>query len=59
MLNPGLGLRIGKPDGAAFTLSFSYKHQDVTVDRPPFFDQTSRVEERNYNRLLVRMGVSF
>ena len=59
MLNPGLGLRIGKPDGAAFTLSFSYKHQDVTVDKPPFFDQTSRVEERNYNRLLVRMGVSF
>lgn len=59
MLNPGLGLRIGKPDGAAFTLSFSYKHQNVTVDKPLLFDQTSRVEARNYNRLLVRMGVSF
>lgn len=59
MLNPGLGLRIGKPEGAAFTLSFSYKHQDVTVDKPLLFDQTSRVEDRNYNRLLVRMGISF
>ena len=59
MLNPGLGLRIGKPDGAAFTLSFSYKHQDATVDKPPLFDQTVRVEDRNYNRLLVRMGISF
>ncbi|MPR34322.1 hypothetical protein [Salmonirosea aquatica] len=59
MLNPGLGLRVGKPNGAAFTLSFSYKHQDVTVDKPLFVDQTSRVEDRNYNRLLVRMGISF
>ncbi len=59
MLNPGLGLRIGKPDGAAFTLAFSYKHQDVTVEKPPFWDQSSRTEERNYNRFLVRLGVSF
>lgn len=59
MLNPGLGLRIGKPDGAAFTLSFSYKHQDVTVDKPLLFDQSSRTEARNYNRLLVKMGISF
>ncbi len=59
MLNPGLGLRIGKPDGAAFTLSFSYKHQDVKVEKPPLFDQTSRLEDRNYNRLLVKAGVSF
>ncbi len=59
MLNPGLGLRIGKPDAAAFTLSFSYKHQDVTVDKPPFWDQTTRIEERKYNRFLVRLGVAF
>ncbi len=59
MLNPGLGLRIGKPDGAAFTLGFSYKYQNVTVDKPLLFDQTFRVEDRRYNRLLVRMGVSF
>ncbi|WP_373514669.1 hypothetical protein [Persicitalea sp.] len=59
MLNPGLGLRIGKPDGAAFTLAFSYKHQDVTVNKPPFTDQTVRVENRNYNRFLIRLGVAF
>lgn len=59
MLNPGLGLRIGKPNGAAFTLGFSYKYQNVSVDKPLLFDQTSRVEERRYNRLLVRLGVSF
>ena len=55
MLNPGLGLRIGKPDGAAFTLSFSYKHQDVTVDKPPLFEQSSRVEDRNYNLSLIHI----
>jgi len=59
MLNPGLGLRIGKPDGAAFTLAFSYKHQNVTVEKPPFWDQSTRTEERNYNRFLVRLGVAF
>ncbi len=59
MLNPGLGLRIGKPDGAAFTLGLSYKYQNVSVDKPLLFDQTSRVEDRRYNRLLVRLGVSF
>lgn len=59
MLNPGLGLRIGKPEGAAFTLAFSYKHQDVTVHKPPYSDQTTRVEDRNYNRFLIRLGVAF
>ena len=59
MLNPGLGLRIGKPDGAAFTLAFSYKHQEATVEKPPLWDQSSRVEDRNYNRFLIRLGVAF
>ena len=59
MLNPGLGLRIGKPDAAAFTLAFSYKYQHVTTDKPPFGDQISRAENRNYNRFLIRLGVAF
>lgn len=59
MLNPGLGLRIGKPDAAAFTLAFSYKYQHVTTDKPPYGDQISRAENRNYNRLLVKLGVAF
>ncbi|GHB52880.1 hypothetical protein [Persicitalea jodogahamensis] len=59
MLNPGLGLRIGKPEGAAFTLAFSYKHQEATVEKPPLWDQSSRTEDRNYNRFLVRLGVAF
>jgi hypothetical protein len=59
LLNPGLGLRMGKPDGAAYTLSFSYKHQNATVSKPPLADETTRTENREYNRLVLRMGISF
>jgi hypothetical protein len=59
MLNPGIGLRMGKPDGAAYTLSFSYKRQNASVSKPPLTDETTRTEDREYNRLVVRMGISF
>jgi hypothetical protein len=59
MLSSGLGLRMGKPDGAAYTLSFSYKRQNASVSKPPLSNETSRIESREYNRLVVRMGISF
>jgi hypothetical protein len=59
MLNPGVGLRLGKPDAHAFTLTFSYKHQRATVEKPPIWDQVERTEARAYNRLSVRLGVWF
>ncbi len=59
MLNPGIGLRMGKPDGAAYTLSFSYKRQNASVNKPPLSNETTRTEDREYNRLVVRMGISF
>lgn len=59
MLNPGLGLRIGKSGGAAYTLTFSYKTQYAQVSKPPLADQTTRTEERVYNRLAIRMGIQF
>lgn len=59
MLNPGIGLRMGKPDGAAYTLAFSYKRQNASISKPPLSNETSRIEDREYNRLVVRMGISF
>jgi hypothetical protein len=57
MINPGNGLRIGKEAG--FTLVFAYKRQEASVDKPPLWDQTDRVENRIYNRVSVRVGISF
>ncbi|NIJ50959.1 hypothetical protein [Dyadobacter arcticus] len=57
MVNPGLGLRIGKDAG--FTLALTYKRQEAQVDKPPFSDQTERSEQRVYNRLAMRLGISF
>ncbi|TDB69178.1 hypothetical protein [Arundinibacter roseus] len=59
MLNPGLGLRFGKPDGTAFTLSLSYKYQQARLEIPTANDIESRVENREYNRLALRMGLLF
>ncbi|GAB2764585.1 hypothetical protein GCM10027275_02170 [Rhabdobacter roseus] len=58
-LNPGLGLRFGKPAATNFTLSMGYKYQQVTVDKPPFWTDTERTETRLYNRLALRLGLSF
>jgi hypothetical protein len=59
MLNPGIGLRMGKHEGAAYTLSFSYKHQSASVNKPPLSTENTRTEDREYNRVVVRMGISF
>ena len=59
MLNPGIGLRFGKPDKGAFVLSVSYKRQTVESTRPLQWNDIRRDETRVYNRLAVRLGVSF
>lgn len=59
MINPGIGIRYGKPGGSNFTIVFSYKRQDVHVDKPLQWEQTVRYEDRVYNRLALRIGMSF
>jgi hypothetical protein len=59
MVNPGVGLKIGQVNSAAFTLSFSYKRQEVSADKPLLWNQTERYEKRVYNRIGARLGISF
>ena len=59
MLNPGIGMRYGKPGGNAFTITLSYKRQNVHADKPLLWEQTVRYEDRVYNRLALRIGMSF
>ncbi|TDE13823.1 hypothetical protein [Dyadobacter psychrotolerans] len=58
MLNPGIGLKYGKPGNSAFTIVLSWKRQQVQVDKPPLWNGTERWEDRVYNRLAVRIGMS-
>ena len=59
MLNPGVGLAIGKPDGGSFLLSLSYKRQTAQVEKPLRWNEIMRDESRVYNRLALRLGISF
>ena len=59
MLNPGIGMKYGKPGGNAFTITLSYKRQNVNVDKPLLWEQTVRYEDRIYNRLGLRIGMRF
>lgn len=59
MLNPGIGLRFGKPNKGAFVMSISYKRQNVEAAKPLQWNDISRDESRVYNRLAVRLGMSF
>jgi len=59
MVNPGIGLRIGDIQNSSFTLSLSYKRQEVSADKPLQWNQTERYEERIYNRVAARIGISF
>ena len=58
-ISPGLGFRIGKPTNANFILSLSYKRQNAEVEKPLFWNELAKHETRVYNRIAVRMGVSF
>ena len=59
MLNPGIGLAIGKPGGGSFLLSLSYKRQTAEVEKPIRWNEIMRDESRIYNRLALRLGISF
>ncbi|WP_221389717.1 hypothetical protein [Dyadobacter sp. NIV53] len=59
MLNPGVGMKYGKPGGNAFTITLSYKRQEVHADKPLQWEQTVRYEDRVYNRLALRIGMNF
>jgi len=59
MVNPGIGLKVGKPGAAAFTMALTYKRQEAHVDKPPMWDQKERFEDRVYNRLALKLGISF
>ncbi|MBC3783629.1 hypothetical protein [Spirosoma utsteinense] len=61
MMNPGLGLRVGRPlsSGSAFIMTVSYKRQEATVSKPIAGNDISRHESRVYNRLALRFGLTF
>lgn len=59
MLNPGIGLRLGKPDKGATILSLSYKRQEAEAEKPLRWGEIIRDESRVYNRLAIRLGMSF
>jgi hypothetical protein len=59
MVNPGLGMKVGKPGVAAFTITLTYKRQEAHIEKTPLWDQKQRFEDRVYNRLALRLGISF
>ncbi|MCF2490569.1 hypothetical protein [Dyadobacter sp. CY347] len=59
MINPGIGLRMGKPGGTAVTFTMSYKRQEAHITKVPLWNQVERWEDRVYNRLALRLGISF
>lgn len=59
MVNPGIGLRIGNVNTSSFTLSLTYKRQEVSAEKPLLWNQIERNEERVYNRIAARIGISF
>jgi hypothetical protein len=59
MLNPGISLAIGKPGAGSFLLSLSYKRQTAEVEKPIRWNEIMRDESRVYNRLALRLGISF
>lgn len=58
MLNPGIGLRFGKPDKGGLLLTLGYKHQQVQAEKPLRWNEVTRSENRLYNRLSIRLGIS-
>jgi hypothetical protein len=59
MLNPGLGFRIGLKSQSALLISLSYKRQEVRVTKPLNWGEIDKYEDRVYNRMAFRVGVSF
>ncbi|SDE65671.1 hypothetical protein SAMN04487996_106133 [Dyadobacter soli] len=59
MVNPGVGMKVGRPGVAAFTIALTYKRQEAHITKVPLWDQRERFEDRVYNRLALRLGISF
>jgi hypothetical protein len=59
MLNPGIGLRVGLKSQSALLISLTYKRQDVQVTQPLYWSEIDKYENRTYNRMAFRIGVSF
>ena len=60
MLNPSVGFKIPMKSGSAWLINVGYKMQKATVsyDNPSDYYFTSN-ETRNYNRMVVRLGLEF
>jgi hypothetical protein len=59
MLNPGIGLRVGLKSQSALLISLTYKRQDLHVTKPLNWGEIDKYENRVYNRMAFRVGVSF
>ncbi|GAB3892582.1 hypothetical protein [Spirosoma agri] len=59
VISPGIGFRIGRPTNSNFILSLSYKRQEAEADKPLFWNELAKHETRVYNRMTVRLGISF
>ena len=59
VISPGIGFRIGKPTSANFIMSLSYRRQEAQADKPLFWNELAKHETRVYNRVALRVGVSF
>lgn len=59
VISPGIGFRTGKISNANFIMSLSYKRQEAEADKPLFWNELAKHETRVYNRMVIRLGVSF
>lgn len=57
MVNPGIGMGLGKKKGLTF--SVSWKRQHLFVEKPILGNQIDRFEDRNFQRIVFRIGMAF
>lgn len=59
VISPGMGFRIGKTTSTNFIMSLSYKRQEAEADNPLYWNELTKHETRVYNRVAMRLGISF
>jgi len=59
MIAPGIGFRIGRPQNTNFILSLNYKRQEASASKPLGWNELAKHETRVYNRVALRVGLSF
>ncbi|WP_338873990.1 hypothetical protein WBJ53_32005 [Spirosoma sp. SC4-14] len=59
VISPGIGFRTGKPNNANFIMSLSYRRQEAEADKPLSWNEIAKHETRVYNRVAIRLGISF